>query len=60
MSVPRRAIKAAGNGAALLLMGLAAASSGIERRLAPGREDVFVFWGQLVSLVPGIAGRITA
>jgi acetyltransferase-like isoleucine patch superfamily enzyme len=55
--VLRRALKTAGNGAAMLLMALPAACSGIEARVASRREDVFVFWGQLVALVPGILGR---
>jgi acetyltransferase-like isoleucine patch superfamily enzyme len=55
--VLRRALKMAGNGLAWLLMALPAACSGLEGHIASGREDVFVFWGQLVGLVPGIAGR---
>jgi acetyltransferase-like isoleucine patch superfamily enzyme len=55
--VLRNALKTAGNGFAWLLMALPAACSGLEGHIAVGREDVFVFWGQLVGLVPGIAGR---
>jgi acetyltransferase-like isoleucine patch superfamily enzyme len=53
----RSALKGAGNGTAILLMAIPAAFSAIEAHLAPTREDVFVFWGQLVGLVPGILGR---
>jgi acetyltransferase-like isoleucine patch superfamily enzyme len=52
-----RAIKTAGNWIALLVMALPAGTSGLERRLAPRREDAFVFWGQAVGLVPGMLGR---
>jgi acetyltransferase-like isoleucine patch superfamily enzyme len=41
----------------MLLMAIPAACSGIEAHVAPAREEVFVFWGQLVGLVPGILGR---
>ena len=52
-----RALKAVGDGLALLVMAVPAAMSGLERRIAPRREDVFVFWGQFAGLVPGTPGR---
>ena len=57
VGVVRDAIKAAGNGLALVVMALPAAASAIEFHLAPQREDIFVFWGQFISLIPGIPGR---
>ncbi len=49
--------KAVGNALALVVMALPAAASAIEFHLAPGREDIFVFWGQFASLIPGMPGR---
>lgn len=51
------ALKAACDWLAMLVMAVPAAMSGLERRVAPRREDIFVFWGQLAGLVPGIPGR---
>ncbi len=53
----RAAINAVFNGLALAIMALPAAMSAVEFRLAPEREDIFVFWGQFASLIPGIPGR---
>jgi len=53
----RGAVKGLGNALALAVMAIPAAASLIEQHLSPRREDVFVFWGQCVGLVPGMPGR---
>lgn len=42
---------------ASLIVAPCALMSGLERRFAGHREDVFLFWGQALSMIPGLPGN---
>lgn len=52
----RWVLKGVGCAVGLLIAAIPALSSGIEARLS-ARQEVFVFWGQLFALVPGVVGN---